>query len=93
MAAAALEILKNNLTELNLGFALSTIDTFLHDESRKERPLLETLSDLLGHELTMRRQRAAKISMILKLKKSKVLLVKSLRSWAVWHSSSVEVCQ
>jgi hypothetical protein len=34
MATAALEILKNNLSELNLGFALSYIDTFLHEECK-----------------------------------------------------------
>jgi DNA replication protein DnaC len=79
MAAAALEILKNNLTELNLGFALSNIDTFLHDESRKERPLLETLSDLFGHELTMRRQRAAKT----RLKLSRLPSVKYIDDFKV----------
>jgi DNA replication protein DnaC len=60
MSSAALEILKNNLSELNLGFALNHIETFLHEESRKDRPLLETLCDLFDHELTQRRQRAAK---------------------------------
>ncbi len=79
MATAALEILKNNLTELNLGFALSYIDTFLHEESRKERPLLETLSDLFGHELTMRRQRAAKT----RLKLSRLPAVKYLDDYKV----------
>ncbi|NLD99592.1 MAG: ATP-binding protein, partial [Fibrobacter sp.] len=43
-----------------LGFALNHIDTFLHDESRKNRPFLEAFCDLLDHELTQRRQRAAK---------------------------------
>jgi DNA replication protein DnaC len=79
MAAAALEILKNNLTELNLGFALSHIDTFLHEESRKERPLLETLGDLFGHELTMRRQRAAKT----RLKLSRLPSVKYIDDFKV----------
>jgi DNA replication protein DnaC len=79
MAAAALEILKNNLTELNLGFALSYIETFLHDESRKERPLLETLSDLFGHELTMRRQLAAKT----RLKLSRLPSVKCIDDFKV----------
>jgi DNA replication protein DnaC len=79
MATAALEILKNNLTELNLGFALSHIDTFLHEESRKERPLLETLSDLFGHELSMRRQRAAKT----RLKLSRLPSVKYIDDFKV----------
>jgi DNA replication protein DnaC len=79
MATAALEILKNNLTELNLGFALNHIDTFLHEESRKERPLLETLSDLFGHELTMRRQRAAKT----RLKLSRLPSVKYIDDFKV----------
>ena len=60
MSSAALEILKNNLSELNLSFALSYIETFLHEESRKDRPVLEILCDLFDHELTQRRQRAAK---------------------------------
>ena len=79
MATAALEILKNNLTELNLGFALNHIDTFLHEESRKERPLLETLCDLFGHELTMRRQRAAKT----RLKLSRLPCVKYIDDFKV----------
>jgi DNA replication protein DnaC len=60
MSSAALEILKNNLSELKLEFVLGNIETFLHEESRKERPFLESLCDLLDHELTLRRQRAAK---------------------------------
>ncbi len=60
MTSAILDIVKNNLSELNLGFALNHIDTFLHDESRKDRPFLDTLCDLPDHELTQRRQRAAK---------------------------------
>lgn len=59
--SAAIAILKNNLAELNLGFVHGMIETFLHDESRKERPLLETLCDLFDHEVTQRRQRAAKM--------------------------------
>lgn len=79
MTVAALEILKNNLTELNLGFALSHIDTFLHEKSRKERPLLETLSDLFDHELTMRRQRASKT----RLKLSRLPSVKYIDDFKV----------
>jgi len=71
---AALEILKYNLTELNLGFVHSSIDTFLHDESRKDRPLLETLCDLFDHEVTQRRQRAAKT----RLKLSRLPAIKQI---------------
>ncbi len=60
MTSVMLDIVKNNLSELNLGFALNHIDTFLHEEARKDRPFLDTLCDLLDHELTQRRQRAAK---------------------------------
>jgi len=60
MTSTILDIVKNNLSELNLGFVLNHIDTFLHEESRKDRPFLDTLCDLLDHELTQRRQRAAK---------------------------------
>lgn len=72
--SAALAILKNNLIELNLGFLHGEIETFLHDESRKERTLLETLCDLFDHELTQRRQRAAKM----RLKLSRLSTVKSV---------------
>ncbi len=60
MSSTLLDIVKNNLSELNLGFALNHIDTFLHEEARNDRPFLETICDLLDHELTQRRQRAAK---------------------------------
>lgn len=60
MTSALLDIVKNNLSELNLGFALNHIDTFLHDESRNDRSFLEAFCELLDHELTQRRQRAAK---------------------------------
>ena len=47
MSSTLLDIVKNNLSELNLGFALNHIDTFLHEEARKDRPFLETISDAL----------------------------------------------
>lgn len=77
--SAALAILKNNLTELNLGFVHGIIDTFLHDESRKERPLLETLCDLFDHEITQRRQRAGKT----RLKLSRLPAVKQIADFNV----------
>lgn len=60
MKSVTVEILRNSLLELNLGFASNYIDTFLHEQARDERPLLESLCDLLEHEITQRRQRAAK---------------------------------
>ena len=76
---AALEILRHNLTELNLGFIHSSIDTFLHDESRKERSLLETLCDLFDHEVTLRRQRAAKM----RLKLSRLPAIKQITDFTI----------
>lgn len=60
MKAPALEILKSQVEQLGLSFILGNLDSFLHDEARKERPLVETLSDLFDHELILRKQRAAK---------------------------------
>ena len=60
MSIVTLEILRNYLMELNLGFASNYIDTFLHEQARDEKPLVESLCDLLDYEITQRRQRAAK---------------------------------
>ena len=60
MKSVTVEILRNSLLELNLGFASNYIDTFLHEQARDERPLLESLCDLLEHEITQRRQRVPK---------------------------------
>ncbi|KMQ49618.1 hypothetical protein CHISP_3464 [Chitinispirillum alkaliphilum] len=57
MNTVPLEILRNNLLELNLGFASSYIDTFLHEHSRGDKPLVESLCDLLDNEVTQRRLR------------------------------------
>lgn len=76
---AALDILRHNLTELNLGFLHNSIDTFLHDQSRKERPLLETLCDLFDHEITQRRQRAAKM----RLKLSRLPAIKQITDFNI----------
>jgi|AGTN01.1.fsa_nt_gi DNA replication protein len=79
MSSATLEILKNNLSELSLGFTLSNIETFLHEQSRNEKPLVETLCDLFDHELTQRRQRAAKT----RLKLSRLPAVKYIDDFKI----------
>lgn len=79
MNSVPLEILRNNLLELNLGFASSYIDTFLHEHSRGDKPLVESLCDLLDHEVTQRRQRAAKT----RLKLSRLPAIKSLEDFKV----------
>ena len=76
---AGLEILRHSLGELNLGFIHNSIDTFLHDESRKERPLLETLCDLFDQEITQRKQRAAKT----RLKLSRLPVVKQISDFNI----------
>lgn len=74
MKSPILDIVKSQLEELGLSFILGNIDTFLHDEATHERPLTETLSDLFDHELTLRKQRAAKA----RLKMSNLPVVKTL---------------
>jgi DNA replication protein DnaC len=79
MKNITVEILRNNLLELNLCFASNYIDTFLHEQAREERPLLESLCGLLDHELTQRRQRAAKT----RLKLSRLPQVKNIDDFKV----------
>ena len=76
---ATLDILRNNLAELNLGFINSSIDTFLHDESKKERSVVETLCDLFDFEITQRRQRAAKT----RLKLSRLPAIKQINDFDI----------
>lgn len=79
MSTTELDMLKYSLQELNLLFTFNYIDSFLHDESRKDRPLLGSLSALFDYELTQRRQRAAKT----RLKLSRLPVVKSLEGFDV----------
>jgi DNA replication protein DnaC len=79
MSTVTLEILRNDLMELNLGFASNYLDTFLHEQSRVEKPLVESLCDLLDHEITQRRQRAAKT----RLKLSRLPAVKNLEDFNI----------
>ena len=77
MSSVALELLRNNLIELNLGFVSSYIDTFLHEHAKSDKPLIETLCDLLDHEVSQRRQRAAKM----RLKLSRLPQIKNLEEF------------
>lgn len=77
MSTATLSIVKTQLEELGLGFLHGGIETFLHDEARRERPLTETLADLFDQEITQRRQRAAKT----RLKLSALPTVKTLEEF------------
>jgi DNA replication protein DnaC len=72
--AVTLDILKYQLQELNMGFLLGYIDSFLHQEASKNRTLLDSLCDLFDHEVTQRKQRAAKT----RLKLSRLPCKKSL---------------
>ena len=60
MKTPALDILKSQIDQLGLSFILGHIDSFLHDEARTDRPLVEVLNDLFDCELCLRMQRAAK---------------------------------
>jgi len=77
MKPPAFDILKCQLEELGLSFILGNMDTFLHEESNKDRPLIETLSDLFDNEITQRRQRAAKA----RLKMSGLPVIKTLEEF------------
>jgi DNA replication protein DnaC len=79
MSSVTLELLRHNLTELNLGFISNYIDTFLHEHSRSDRPLVESLCDLLDHEVTQRKQRAAKT----RLKLSRLPQIKNLEDFQI----------
>jgi DNA replication protein DnaC len=83
--AAALDILKYQLQELNLGFLLGQIDSFLHREATMERSLVESLSELFDHELTQRKQRAAKT----RLKLSRLPCVKTLHDFELEHVEGI----
>lgn len=74
MSTATLDILKYQLETLNMDFLLGYIDTFLHQEALNERGLMETLCDMFEHEITQRKQRAAKT----RLKLSRLPCVKSI---------------
>lgn len=77
MKTPALDILKSQIDQLGLSFMLGNIDTFLHDETRRDRPLVETLNDLFDHELSLRKERAAKM----RLKLSSLPEIKSLNNF------------
>jgi DNA replication protein DnaC len=77
MNPASLDILRYQIEELGLSFILGNIDTFLHRESNSQRPLLETLSDLFDHEISQRKQRAAKT----RLKISNLPVIKTLEEF------------
>ena len=78
-ASVTLDILKYQLQELNLGFLLGEIDSFLHREATAERSLLASLCDLFDSELTQRKQRAAKT----RLKLSRLPCVKTLHDFEI----------
>jgi DNA replication protein DnaC len=79
MSSAALDILKFQIGELGLGFLTGHIDTFLHHEAKQERSFLEALTELFDHEITQRKQRAAKT----RLKLSRLPCIKSLDDFEV----------
>ena len=85
MSAAALDILKTQIEELGLTFTLGNIDTFLHEQATSERSLVETLSLLFDHEITQRRQRAAKA----RLKMSVLPAVKVLEEFDTAHAEGI----
>lgn len=77
MSTLVLEQLKNQLEELSFDFIPGDLDSFLHEESNKDRPFIETLSDLLGNEISQKRQRAAKM----RLKLSRLPEIKRLEDF------------
>lgn len=77
MSEAILEQFKGQLAELEFDFLPGDLDSFLHEESRQERPLLETLTSLFDCEISQRRQRAAKM----RLKLSRLPEIKRLEDF------------
>jgi len=82
---ATLEILKWQTEELGLSFILGNLDTFLHEESGKDRPLIDSLSELFDLEITQRKQRAAKA----RLKMSNLPVVKTLEGFDAVHVDGI----
>jgi len=74
MNAVAVERLKTQMQELDFDFLPGQLETLLHEESQKDRPLVETLISMFDVELTQKRQRAAKM----RLKLSRIPQVKLL---------------
>jgi DNA replication protein DnaC len=74
MNAITLERLKTQMEELDFDFLPGQLETLLHEESQKDRPLVETLISMFDVELTQKRQRAAKM----RLKLSRIPQVKML---------------
>jgi len=74
MNAVTIERLKTQMSELDFDFLPGQVETFLHEESQKDRPLIETLISMLDVELSQKRQRAAKM----RLKLSRIPQVKLL---------------
>jgi len=85
MSVAALDILKTQLDEVGLSFALGNIDTFLHEQANSERGFVETLSLMLDHEIGQRRQRAARA----RLKMSGLPAIKTLEEFDVSHPEGI----
>lgn len=85
MKKPGLEILKQQLEELGLYFILGNIDSFLHQEATKQRGLIETLSELFDHELSQKKQRAAKT----RLKISNLPVVKTLDEFEVDYPEGI----
>lgn len=85
MSAVILEQLKHQLEELNFDFLPGNLDSFLHEESRKERPLLETLTSLFDCEITQRRQRASKM----RLKLARLTEIKRLDDFDSEHPEGI----
>jgi DNA replication protein DnaC len=77
MSTVALQQLREQLYELEFDFLPDNLETLLHEQSHKERPLVEALTSLLDCEITQRRQRAAKM----RLKLSRVPNQKTLQSF------------
>jgi len=77
MNTTMVEQLRTQLEELDFQFLPNSIETFLHEESQKERPLIESLTSMLDLEICQKRQRSAKT----RLKISRLPQVKRLEDF------------
>ena len=85
MKNTPLEILKWQIEELGLCFMLGALDTFLHAEATRQRPFVESLSELLDNEISQRKQRAAKT----RLKISNLPRIKTLEEFDSDHANGI----
>lgn len=73
------ESIQNQMNELGLFFGAEQLETFLHEETKCERPLMESLFGLFESEINRRRERSART----RLKISRIPQIKTVEDFDV----------